>query len=205
MKKTLATVALVATSASAMLYAAHAQEATTGAKLTERQPLSVEKSIEKLSDGIRITQTAKDAATLTRLHAMADKQNLMSQIETVVTNVDNGVKITRTSTNSEAVTFLQEQQKPEMKDRPEKEGESAHPEITRTQTNITNGVEILITSTDAEAVTKIQEMEAKMGEHKGKGPMMGHGKDGKDRKNMAFPGKKGGARGGSAPVAPAAS
>lgn len=199
MKKTLAAVAIVATSASALLYAAHAQEAGSGVQLEERKPLAVESSIEKLADGVRITQTTKDADTLTRLHAMADKHNLMSQITTTVENVENGVKIRRTSTNADAVKLLQEEKQPQMKERPvtaEDLNRPSRPEITHTQSNIDNGVEILITSTDADTVKRLQEMEAKTAGQKGGFPMMPFGGEGR------HPGKGFGARGGfKAPAA----
>ncbi|MCC7432372.1 hypothetical protein IT412_02485 [Candidatus Peregrinibacteria bacterium] len=70
-------------------------------------------------------------------------------IERSVKNIENGIEIIMTSTDSNTVTKLQNSQHPT----PPKE---ENLNITSTQTNLDNGIKVTITSTDQSIVTKLQ-------------------------------------------------
>ena len=97
-------------------------------------------------------------------------RELSDSIERSVENIDNGVIITMTSDDADAVEMLQSR---------EAKGPQ-NDDVTRTQENIDNGVRITITSDDEDTVAKIQEHAAEgkgpeFGEHRGGGYGEVHG------------------------------
>ena len=99
----------------------------------------------------------------------AQMRELSDSIERSVENIDNGVIITMTSDDADAVEMLQSR---------EAKGPQ-NDDVTRTQENIDNGVRITITSDDEDTVAKIQEHAAE-----GKGPEFGEHRGGGRRGNM---------------------
>lgn len=100
----------------------------------------------------------------------AQMRELSDSIERSVENIDNGVIITMTSDDADAVEMLQSR---------EAKGPQ-NDDVTRTQENIDNGVRITITSDDEDTVAKIQEHAAEgkgpeFGEHRGGGYGEVHG------------------------------
>ena len=84
-----------------------------------------------------------------------------------VTNIDNGIVMTMTSTDPEMVAKLQTEKENKFKNK------KADRAVTHTKENIENGVRITITSSDADTVTRLQSKK------EGKGfPMMRHGRKG---------------------------
>jgi uncharacterized protein (UPF0264 family) len=79
-----------------------------------------------------------------------DKLVMFQNVEHKIENIENGVRMTITSTDADTVKKLQEMKQPEA---PQK----ADAKITMTRTNIENGVQITTTSTDAEVVKKLQD------------------------------------------------
>lgn len=173
MKKSLS-VLLVAASGVATLGFAHAQMSTsTGATQPElrgaqhrMEKLPVEHTSENIANGVILTHTSTDAATVTKIQERAATQAErlsdrpgLTGVTSTVENIENGVKVTLTSTDADTVTKLQAG--------PQK---GARPEMLQnvevSKENLDNGVKITRTSTDADTVTKLQEMEAKMQEHR---------------------------------------
>lgn len=83
----------------------------------------------------------------------------LKDVKKTVTNLENGVQVTCTSTDADTVKALQSMKRPE----PPKGADS---KVTIVHSNIANGIQVTITSTDAETVKKIQEHEKNGG-----GPM----------------------------------
>ena len=129
---------------------------------------SITRNVEKLDNGVRITETSEDAETVSRLHDKADKFAMKDKISKEVIELDNGVKVTVSGSDAESIEFIQSRDE-KRKDAPEG--------VNVTRENTDTGVVMTITSDDAEHVEKIQERAEK-------GP--GHGKKG----------MKGGRRGG---------
>lgn len=73
----------------------------------------------------------------------------LKNVERSIKNIENGIEIVMTSTDSDTVTKLQNSQHPT----PPKEEKL---NITSTQTNLENGIKITITSSDPTVVTKLQ-------------------------------------------------
>ena len=78
----------------------------------------------------------------------AQMRELSDSIERSVENIDNGVIITMTSDDADAVEMLQSR---------EAKGPQ-NDDVTRTQENIDNGVRITITSDDEDTVAKFKNM-----------------------------------------------
>ncbi len=137
----------------------------------EREPKNenVTRTIENLDNGIKITITSDDEEEIAKIQEHSKNQQpgmnkgrgkrggnrddgcaggaFFADINREVTNIDNGVEITLTSDNEEAVEFLQ--------NRPEREPKNEN--VTRTIENLDNGIKITITSDDEEEIAKIQE------------------------------------------------
>ncbi|MCF7917876.1 hypothetical protein K9L27_02640 [Candidatus Gracilibacteria bacterium] len=103
-----------------------------------------------------------------------EMQTLRETITRNVENIDNGVVITMTSDNADAVAHLQYR---ENEKEPRQEG------VTKVTENISNGIRITITSDDEDMIEKLQTR------HSDESTGLGWGKDGKE-------GKKGFGRGG---------
>ncbi|QQS59365.1 hypothetical protein IPN35_00540 [Candidatus Peregrinibacteria bacterium] len=86
-------------------------------------------------------------------------RELHDSITRTTENIENGVVITMTSDNQEAVTMLQSKESKE----PRRDN------VARTQENIENGIKITITSDDPEIVKEIQAHT-----EDGRGPEFGH-------------------------------
>lgn len=78
---------------------------------------------------------------------------MLQNVDESRVNIEGGVKITRTSNDTEVVSKLQA----EDLIHPAPRGAGQLTDVTSTKTNISNGVEILLTSTNADTVKKLQE------------------------------------------------
>lgn len=108
--------------------------------------------ITKLDNGIEMIITIEDPKVLKKMQSHEPKTpRLNSEIKITKENLENGIKITKTSDNQEVVAHLHE-----MADRIEMKKS-----ITRETTNIDNGIVMTIISTDPEVVKKIQSKEEK--------------------------------------------
>ena len=88
-----------------------------------------------------------------------EMQKIRDSITRTVENIENGVEITITSPDAEAVAHLQENKATK---------EYRNEDVVHTVENLENGVKMTITSDDAEEVAKIQER-AEEGGKRGKG------------------------------------
>lgn len=134
MKRAIATFLISATALGGTLAYAHAQENTT-------------------SGSILPTNGAQSAHVGFKKFGDHKPPMRLQNVEESRTNIDNGVKITRTSTDAEVVKKLQEEET----NRPKPKNAGFMADVTSTKTNITNGVEITLTSTNADTVKKLQE------------------------------------------------
>jgi hypothetical protein len=102
----------------------------------------------------RFQNKVKDLTEEERKELKAERQKkneLKGTIAKEIINISNGVQITLTSNNTEAIEMLQtkEQRKPH------------HEDVTITTENLTNGVRITITTTDENKVEQIQNRASK--------------------------------------------
>ena len=166
----------------------------------ERENVTV--AIANTANGVMITTTTDDADILAKLHEQADNptsargrggkggkrggemseehQAMKDSITKTVTNLDNGVKVAVTSTDSDVVTKMQEREV----------RASKNDEVSVSKVNITNGVETTVTTTNAELVEGIQAR----AEKSGKGGKRG-GKGGRDFGKRQGDGERGGYHG----------
>jgi len=77
----------------------------------------------------------------------AEQKKFQDSVTREVTNIDNGIVMTMTSSNPEIVAKLQA---------PREERGPKHDDVQNVTENIENGVRITITSTDADTVTRLQ-------------------------------------------------
>ncbi len=131
MKKAIATFLISATALGGSLAYAHAQENTSGSTLPSANP-----------------------SILKDFKPFGGKQNMkFRNVEETRTNIENGVKITKTSTDAEVVKQLQAEQ-----EAPKPRGnDDFMTAVTVSKVSISNGVEITLTSSDATVVKQLQE------------------------------------------------
>lgn len=108
-----------------------------------------------------------------------EMKGLRESIDRSVENIENGVIVTLTSDNADAVEHLQSKDQPE----PRHEG------VTKVVENLENGIRMTITSTDADEVARIQarhsgEKEGRGWKKGGKMGKRGFGKGGRFGHNM---------------------
>jgi anthranilate/para-aminobenzoate synthase component II len=111
---------------------------------------NVDKSIEKISNGVIIMLTTTDTDTLEKLQSR-EPRNRNEDLSVIKENLANGIKITKTTTDAELLKKLHAKADRML----------AKQSITKTVENISNGVIITRISTDSEIVTKMQEKELK--------------------------------------------
>lgn len=134
MKKAIATFLISATALGGSLAYAHAQENTTSGTTLPAADQSIRQNFKKFGD-----------------HKPA---MMLENVQETRTNLENGVKITRTSTDAEVVAKLQAEEA----NRPTpKNGDDSMSKITFSKATIDNGVEITMTSSDADMVKQLQE------------------------------------------------
>jgi len=131
-------------------------------------------AVENIDNGVVITVTSDDVATVEKLQNMPDAfaedgrggpfEEMFDVDQTVVTktveSLENGVKITLTSDDVTVVEKLQSQAEEFAKFDP-----PAEINVSRTVENIDNGVVVTITSDDANVVKMLQENEGEMRHH----------------------------------------
>lgn len=117
---------------------------------------NVDRSVEKIENGVVLTLTTDDADTLQKLQDWSTETpdhepEFMQNVTRTVVQLDNGVQITLTSDDSDTVTKLQEGPL----------GGGHHEDfmqnVNRTVENTDNGVIITLTSDDPETVKLLQE------------------------------------------------
>lgn len=135
----------------------------------ENMMKDVQKTVENISNGIKITITSTNADTVLKLqskkHPPAPPED-KSNITVTQTNITNGIEITITSTDAATVTKIQTDAKNNQGFGPAFRGHKGRfmqpPEfnknVTRTVQNIPNGITITLTSTDPATVTKLQSL-----------------------------------------------
>ena len=128
-------------------------------------------TITKTADGINISITTKDPAKLEELHTHADMmaekikmKELKNTISKDIKNLENGVQVTLTSTNPEAVTLLQNKKQPSSSPFMG----SGDKDVTVSKQNITNGIQTTITTTNKDKVAGIQKRATNEGEKMGR-------------------------------------
>ncbi len=139
---------------------------------------NVQRSVQNIANGVTITLTSTDAATVTKLQkvpANPQPKNVPAGLTITHTNITNGVQITITSTDAATVTKIQEDAKNGRGPgfgfghggmgpghgfggmRPGHDGLGIFDQnVVRNIENISNGVKMTMTSTDAATVTKLQ-------------------------------------------------
>ena len=129
----------------------------------------VDRTVEKIENGVIITLTTDDATELERLQHMTEMPDhgpgggLMDEVDQAFNVLDNGVQITLTSEDPETVEKLQNL--PE--EGPFGPGHGGHgprlpffsEDVTRSVEEIDNGVVITLTSDDEDMVEKLQDFE----------------------------------------------
>lgn len=129
--------------------------------------MNVQRSVTNIADGIQITMTSTDAATVTKLQSRtAPPAPANSNVTVTQTNITNGVQIAVTSTDAATVSKLQSDAASGHGfgfgfGGPHGEGKGGMggmfgQNVQRSVTNITNGIQVTMTSTDAATVTKLQ-------------------------------------------------
>jgi hypothetical protein len=130
---------------------------------------NVQRSVVNISNGVQVTMTSTDAATVTKLQAFQQPTPPANSNVTVAqTNVSNGVQITMSSTDAATVTKLQSSGgfgrgfggprggKGGRHGARGFGGTKSNLNVQRSVANISNGIQITMTSTDAATVTKLQ-------------------------------------------------
>jgi len=122
-------------------------------KLQSREPKPRDGSTVTKTDitnGVIITKTSSDDQKVKKWQKRVKHKNLKESITKTVSNLDNGVQITLTSNNSEAITKLHEKAD-KMAER-----ESRRESVSNSVTKLSNGIVIMMTSTNEKTVEKIQ-------------------------------------------------
>ena len=137
----------------------------------ERPKLSnVVRTVTNLANGVQVTCTSTDAATVAKLQSMQHPDAPKDGKVTVVhTNIANGIQVTITSDDADTVAKIQEHEGKRGKNgggpmgQGGQNGQNGHrpdfsslKDVKVAAQNVANGATITLTSTDAATVTKIQ-------------------------------------------------
>ncbi len=112
---------------------------------------TIQRSRINISNGVQITLTSTDPATVTKLQSEKYPSPKDTNVQQTVTNITNGIQVTRTSMDAATVTRLQNNQNLGNENHFNKDNN-----VQRSVQNITNGITITMTSTDPATVTKLQ-------------------------------------------------
>jgi vacuolar-type H+-ATPase subunit I/STV1 len=127
------------------------QKGGMGKKGPQMRMENVERSTEKIANGIVETRTTTDEATLEKLHQSAENfPQPRTESESIsVEKLSNGIRITRTSTDTDRVEKMHERADQEM----------IRQSIKKSVENLSNGVRITLTSDNADAVEHLKSQE----------------------------------------------
>lgn len=125
---------------------------------------NVDKKVENISNGVKMTLSSTDTAVVAKLQSMQQPPaSKDSKVTVTRTNIANGVEVTMTSNDADTVKKIQTGHKFVHRGfdvrRSGLQGKNfLGKNVEKKVENITNGVKITMTSTDAAIVTKLQSM-----------------------------------------------